>query len=88
MLIIYPKKSTDEYHSDLPDYPFMKACKEVLANAPDTWKRYTDTPEGKCSIISMEFNELMKAKDTETKKNELIHLASACLNLWRTLNAV
>jgi hypothetical protein len=52
--------------------------------------QYPDTPEGMTKIIEMEYGEVMAAwKDqlgTEAVSHELVHLASACLHLWRRLN--
>ena len=70
------------------DYAFMEQSEKVLSNLPDTWKQYPDTIDGMCKIIDMEYNELKMAKTTETKSHELVHLASACLHLWRKLNNV
>ena len=89
MIVILPakqKSSTEDIHKDIPDYPFMKASKEILDNIPNTWKQYPDTLEGRCNIITMEYNELMNTRNLEEKSHELVHLASACLHLWRQIN--
>lgn len=70
------------------DWKFMEEAEKVLANIPDTWKTYPRNEQGMCDIIDMEYKELKEAVGKENKKHELIHLASACLNLWRKLNNV
>ena len=70
------------------DWKFMEEAEKVLANIPDTWKTYPRNEQGMCDIIDMEYKELKEAIGKENKKHELIHLASACLNLWRKLNNV
>lgn len=65
------------------DYAFMEESEKVLNDIPDTWKAYPQTIDGAMNIISMEYKELQNAKD---KSHELVHLASACLHLWRMLN--
>ena len=80
MLFIYPNKSKPK------DYAFMEQSEQVLKNIPDTWKQYPQNIEGMCRIIDMEYNELKQTKTPEDKSHELVHLASACLYLWRKLN--
>ena len=65
------------------DWEFMKQSGDVLRNLPETWAAYPDNEGGRIAIIQMEFNELMNAKGTEAREHELVHLASACLHLWR-----
>lgn len=84
MLMIIPNKEK----ARPKDYAFMEQSEKVLSNIPDTWKQYPDNIEGMCKIIDMEYNELKMAKTTDTKSHELVHLASACLHLWRKLNNV
>lgn len=67
------------------DWGFMEESEKVLANIPDTWKAYPQNIHGGMSIISMEYEELMKAP-AEERMHELVHLASACLHLWRMYN--
>ena len=69
------------------DWEFMKESGEVLENIPDTWKQYPLNTSGKAAIIDMEYKEMVAATAKEAKMHELVHLASACLNLWRELNA-
>ena len=69
------------------DWPFMEACGKVLENIPETWKQYPSTASGKMSIIDMEYGELKKATTKEEKMQELEHVASAALYLWRELDA-
>ena len=69
------------------DWEFMEQSGEVLKNLPATWKAYPDTEEGRMGIVQMEYGELMKAKTDKEKMHELMHLASACLHLWRFYNA-
>lgn len=80
-----------EWTKDKPkDWAFMQKSGEVLKNLPATWMQYPNTPEGMTKIIEMEYGEVMAAwKDklgTEAVSHELVHLASACLHLWRRLN--
>ena len=80
-----------EWTKDKPkDWEFMVQSGQVLKNLPATWMQYPDTPEGMTKIIEMEYGEVMAAwKDqlgTEAVSHELVHLASACLHLWRRLN--
>ena len=70
------------------DWDFMKQSGEVLNSVPDTWKKYPETDEGLMNIIIMEFGELSKATTKEQKSHELVHLASACLHLWRHYHAI
>ena len=77
MLIIYPQKKLPK------DYAFMEESEKVLKDKPVTWKVYPDSIEGAKKIIDMEYKELQESKD---KSHELVHLASACLLLWRKLN--
>ncbi len=69
------------------DWPFMEESGKILDNMPETWKQYPLNPAGKAAIIDMEYKEMVAAITKEDKKHELVHLASACLNLWRELNA-
>ena len=80
-----------EWTKDKPkDWAFMEQSGKVLKSLPATWMQYPDTPEGMTKIIEMEYGEVMAAwKDqlgTEAVSHELVHLASACLHLWRRLN--
>lgn len=68
------------------DWEFMKKSGEILENPPETWKPYAHNLEGNIDIISMEFSELMKAETREDRMHELIHLATACLRMWRDCN--
>ena len=72
------------------DWAFMQQSGEVLKNIPATWMQYPNTVDGMVKIIEMEYGEAMAAvKDqlgTEAVSHELVHLASACLHLWRRLN--
>ena len=81
----------EEWTKDKPkDWEFMVQSGKTLKNLPPTWMSYPDTPEGMVGIIEMEFGEVMAAwKDqlgTEAVSHELVHLASACLHMWRRLN--
>ena len=69
------------------DWEFMKQSGEVLEDIPDTWKQYPDNINGRASIVDMEYKEFQSAPDKEKKKHELMHLASACLYMWRALNS-
>lgn len=66
-----------------PDWEFMQQSGDVLRSLPETWTAYPSDEGGRLSIIQMEFNELMEAKTPEAREHELVHLASACLYLWR-----
>lgn len=68
---------------ELADWPFMEQSEKVLTNLPDTWRAYPDNEQGRMSIVNMEYNEFMKSESEEDKMHELVHLASACLHLWR-----
>jgi len=72
------------------DWAFMQQSGEVLKNIPATWMQYPNTVDGMVKIIEMEYGEAMAAvKDqlgAEAVSHELVHLASACLHLWRRLN--
>ena len=72
------------------DWAFMEQSGETLRHLPPTWMQYPNTQEGIIKIIEMEYGEVMAAwKDkmgTEAVSHELVHLASACLHLWRRLN--
>ena len=82
---IFTKSLSDE-QTEI-DWPFMEESGKVLSDLPDTWKAYNlDTIKGRCDVIDMEYNELKKAVSKEEKMHELVHLASACLFLWRKLN--
>ena len=72
------------------DWKFMDDSAKVLADHPATWKAYPNTIEGAKKIIDMEYGEVCAAvKDSlgdEAVSHELVHLASACLLMWRKLN--
>ena len=81
----------EEWTKDKPkDWEFMVQSGKVLKNLPPTWMSYPDTPEGMVGIIAMECGEVMAAwkekMGTEAVSHELVHLASACLHMWRRLN--
>lgn len=65
------------------DWKFMEESAKTLNNIPETWTAYSDNEGGRMSIIGMEYNELKQAKTKEEKMHELVHVASACLHLWR-----
>ena len=65
------------------DWEFMLQSGEVLRNLPETWTAYPDTEGGRKAIVEMEFKEFMDAGTPEAREHELVHLASACLHLWR-----
>lgn len=88
MIVLYPYPKTITKEPDKPkDWPFMEQSGKILADIPDTWRAYPNTEKGKMDIIVMEYNELRNAMTDEEKMHELVHVASACLNLWRCLNA-
>ena len=68
------------------DWAFMKQSGNVLKNYPATWMTYPNTIEGASGIIDMEYNEYKNAASYQDISHELVHLASACLLLWRKLN--
>ena len=72
------------------DWAFMQQSGEVLKNIPATWMQYPNTAEGMVKIIEMEYGEVMAAwkekMGDKAVSHELVHLASACLHLWRRLN--
>lgn len=65
------------------DWEFMAQSGEVLRNLPETWTAYAQDEGGRLGIVQMEYKELMEAKTPEAREHELVHLASACLHLWR-----
>lgn len=94
MIILFPKKENDDAMKECPvwekpaDWPFMEKSGEVLKNMPNTWKQYPATEEGMIGIIDMEYGELKRAATIDDISQELIHLSTACLRLWRKLNNV
>ena len=68
------------------DWRFMEESRKVLSNLPETWTAYADNEGGRLAIIEMEYKELMNAQGAEARSKELVHLASACLHLWRLYN--
>ena len=68
------------------DWAFMEKSSKVLSCLPTTWKQYSQNELGRMKIIEMEFNELKNAPDLCSQSQKLIHLASACLHLWRYIN--
>lgn len=72
------------------DWAFMEQSDETLKNLPATWIQYPNTAEGMVKIIEMEYGEVMAAwkekMGDKAVSHELVHLASACLHLWRRLN--
>ena len=87
MYIIFPSKKSASEAQNSDVYEFLKQVETVLQNTPDTWKQYSEDYEGACKILEMEYCELKKVVTLQHKKEESIHLALACFNLWRTLNA-
>ena len=91
MVIIFPRKAekaSEEVSEKPADWAFMEASEQILANKPNTWKAYPDTEAGMVGIIDMEYEEFKKAKTVAELKQELEHLASACLHFWRHLSNV
>ena len=81
----------EEWTKDKPkDWAFMKQSGEVLKHYPPTWMQYPNNEEGMIKIIEMEYGEVMAARmdqlGADAVSHELVHLASACLLLWRRLN--
>lgn len=70
------------------DWAFMEQSGKVLDDIPDTWKKYEDSVTGRTGIIDMEYGEFKQARTTDAMKHELVHLATACLYLWRKLSHV
>lgn len=79
-------KSYEEEPKRPKDWEFMRQSGEVLRNIPDTWKPYPNDVAGNLDIITMEYEELMKTETKEERMHELVHVASACLRLWRLCN--
>lgn len=80
-----------EWTKDKPkDWAFMEQSGKVLKDYPATWMQYPNTVEGARAIVEMEYGEVMAAcRDqlgAEAVSHELVHLASACLLMWRKLN--
>ena len=65
------------------DWKFMEQSAMTLNQLPETWTAYSSDEGGRMGIIQMEYGELMKAQTKEEKMHELVHVASACLHLWR-----
>lgn len=65
------------------DWKFMEQSALTLNKLPETWTAYTSDEGGRMGIIDMEYGELKKAQTKEEKMHELVHVASACLHLWR-----
>ena len=65
------------------DWKFMEESALTLNSLPETWTAYSSDEGGRMGIIQMEYGELMKAQTKEEKMHELVHVASACLHLWR-----
>lgn len=84
------KHARSENHDDIyhgsPDTEFMKKSHEIDINPPSTWNKYdTSTEAGMKKVIEMEFNELMSAKKTEEKVENIYHLSVALLHYWRMI---
>lgn len=65
------------------DWKFMEQSAQTLNQLPETWTAYPSDEGGRMGIIDMEYGELKKAQTKEEKMHELVHVASACLHLWR-----
>ena len=65
------------------DWKFMEQSALTLNNLPETWTAYSTDEGGRMGIIDMEYGELKNAQTKEEKVHELVHVASACLHLWR-----
>lgn len=65
------------------DWQFMEQSALTLNKLPETWTAYSSDEGGRMGIIQMEYGELMNASTKEEKMHELVHVASACLHLWR-----
>ena len=87
MLLILPKRSNSDWEKP-KDWPFMEDSGKVLDNIPNTWKQYPNDEAVRVKIIDMEYLEFKQAKTKDAMKHELVHLASACLYLWRKLSNV
>jgi len=65
------------------DWEFMAQSAKTLANLPETWTAYSSDEGGRMGILQMEYTEFLNANTKEEKMHELVHVASACLHLWR-----
>ena len=83
-VLVIPKQDVETAEKP-KDWPFMEQSGKVLNKMPFTWRQYPKDEDGAMSIIEMEYNELSKAETDEAKMHELVHLASACLYMWRML---
>lgn len=86
--IITIKRESDRYNNS-PDAEFMENCRKVDENHPATWNKYDHNISGANEIITMEYNELMKAaknNDLASWEENLYHLSVALLNAWRIKN--
>lgn len=77
---------TDDIYHNSPDKEFMQKSHEIDINPPSTWKKYdTSTEAGMKKVVEMEYNELMSAKTSEDKIENVYHLSVALLHYWRML---
>lgn len=92
MIVILPK--SEDKMSVCPtwekpaDWPFMELSGKILKDLPTTWRQYPMTEEGMMGIIDMEYGELKRTSTVDEMKQELVHLSTACLQLWRKLSNV
>ena len=85
--LIWPRKaSSGASDKPCPDGgPFVRLSTEVHKNHPRTWAKYPKDREGWQGIIEMEHKELVdafNAKDTDSYRENLVHLATACMEAW------
>lgn len=79
-------EQTDDIYHGSPDKEFMQKSHEIDINPPSTWKKYdTSTEAGMKKVVEMEYNELMSAKTSEDKIENVYHLSVALLHYWRML---
>lgn len=71
----------EEMKHDRVGHTVMAAVKERLELPPATWATYAGHPGEDMTIVDMEYQELIKARNTGTKvqvRKELTDLAAAC----------
>ena len=76
MIIIYPQRYKDVF------------CKlqDILDIPPSTWRDYNPlTKVGATSILKMEIEEYNSEPNPDMARQELLHVAAAALNLYKSL---
>ena len=80
--------NNNEYRYNDKDNDFMIMITNVLTNKPKTWTKYNHDFDSAYQILNMEIGELMNAKqqkDIAILKENLVHVAVACKNMYEVL---